>query len=45
MVSIKETLINMWYNYRQVENALQNLPDNIKMEVWTILPFLIKELS
>lgn len=45
MTSIKETLVNMWYNYKQVESALQNLPDDLEREVWVILPFLIKELS
>lgn len=43
--SIKETLVNMWYNGKTVENALLNLPSDIKKEVWEILPYIIKELS
>lgn len=43
--SIKETLVNMWYNNKTVENALLNLPSDIKKEVWEILPYIIKELS
>jgi Holliday junction resolvasome RuvABC DNA-binding subunit len=33
MTSIKETLVNMGYNYKQVENALQNLPSDLEREV------------
>lgn len=43
--SIKETLVNMWYNNKTVENALLNLPSDIKKEVWEILPYIIRELS
>jgi hypothetical protein len=38
-------LVNMGYNYKQVENALQNLPSDLEREVWVILPYLIRELS
>lgn len=44
-VSIKETLIWMWYNNKTVENALLNLPKDIEKDVWVILAYMIKELS
>ena len=42
--SIKSTLTNMWYNPKDVENILQNLPENLT-DVWEIIPYAIKHLS
>ncbi len=42
--SIKETLINMWYNPKNIDKILRELPkwmDN----AWEILQYTIKELS
>lgn len=42
--SIKETLINMWYNSKNIDRVLQELPDWIE-DAWEILQYVIKELS
>ena len=42
--SIKSTLTNMWYNPKDVENILQDLPENLT-DVWEIIPYAIKHLS
>ena len=42
--SIKSTLTNMWYNPKDVENILQNLPENLT-DGWEIIPYAIKHLS
>ncbi len=42
--SIKETLVNMWYNAKDVENILYSLPKDLN-EASEIIPYVIKELS
>ncbi|RKW22356.1 Holliday junction branch migration protein RuvA [Candidatus Gracilibacteria bacterium] len=42
--SIKSTLTNMGYNPKDVENILQNLPENLT-DVGEIIPYAIKHLS
>jgi len=42
--SIKSTLTNMWYNPRDIDNVLSNLPEDLK-ETKDIIPFVIKNLS
>ena len=42
--SIKETLVNMWYNPKNIEKILQNLPEDLN-EAWKIIPYVIRELS
>ena len=42
--SIKSTLTNMWYNQKDVENILRELPEDLT-DAGTILPYAIKHLS
>ncbi len=42
--SIKSTLTNMWYNPRDIDNLLLDLPEWIK-NVWEIIPYVIRKLS
>ncbi|MBF0913408.1 Holliday junction branch migration protein RuvA, partial [Candidatus Gracilibacteria bacterium] len=42
--SIKSTFTNMGYNPKDVENILQNLPENLT-DVGEIIPYAIKHLS
>ncbi len=42
--SIKYTLTNMWYNLKDVEKVLRELPENYS-DASSIIPFVIKELS
>ena len=42
--SIKETLVNMWYNTKNIEKILQNLPEDLK-DAWDIIPYVIRKLS
>lgn len=42
--SIKSTLTNMWYNPRDIDNILSELPDDLT-ETKDIIPFVIKNLS
>ena len=42
--SIKSTLTNMWYNPKDVENILRELPEDLT-DAGTILPYAIKHLS
>lgn len=42
--SIKSTLTNMWYNPRDIDRILSNLPEEMN-NAWNIIPFVIKELS
>lgn len=42
--SIKSTLTNMWYNQKDVENILRELPEDLT-DAGTILPYTIKHLS
>jgi len=42
--SIKDTLTNMWYIWKDIENILKNLPEWTD-EAWNIIPYIIKELS
>ncbi len=42
--SIKSTLTNMWYNLKEVEKLLNNLPEDYK-DASLIIPFIIGELS
>lgn len=42
--SIKSTLTNMWYNPRDIDRVLSELPEDMK-DAGTIIPFVIKELS
>lgn len=42
--SIKDTLVNMWYQSKYIEKALNSLPDGMK-NAEEIIPYLIKELS
>lgn len=42
--SIKETLVNMWYNPKNIEKILQNLPEDLN-DAWKIIPYVIRELS
>jgi Holliday junction DNA helicase RuvA len=43
-VSIKSTLTNMWYNSRDIDRVLLELPENMN-NAKDIIPFVIKELS
>ena len=43
-ISIKSTLTNMWYNPRDIDKILWELPENLK-DAWEIIPYIIKELS
>ena len=42
--SIKSTLTNMWYNPRDIDRILSELPDWIN-NAWEIIPYVIRELS
>jgi hypothetical protein len=42
--SIKSTLANMWYNPRDIDRILANLPEWIN-QANEIIPFVIKNLS
>lgn len=42
--SIKSTLTNMWYNPRDIDKELSNLPEWIE-NAWEIIPYIIKSLS
>jgi holliday junction DNA helicase RuvA len=42
--SIKFTLTNMWYNQRNIDQKLSNLPEEL-VEAGDIIPYIIKELS
>jgi len=42
--SIKDTLVNMWYVWKDIENILKHLPEWMD-EAWDIIPYIIKELS
>lgn len=41
---IKDTLVNMWYNPKDVEKVLSKLPEDME-DIWNILPYCIRELS
>ena len=41
---LKNTLTNMWYAPKDVEEVLKKVPENLS-EIWEILPFCIRELS
>ena len=41
---IKQTLVNMWYQARDIDKVLQNLPEEI-IETGEILQWVIRELS
>lgn len=41
---IKQTLTGMWYNSRDVEQTISNLPNSMK-DMRDIIPYIIKELS
>ncbi len=43
-VSIKSTLTNMWYNPRDIDRVIAELPED-KTDAWEIIPYVIKELS
>lgn len=43
-ISIKSTLTNMWYNPRDIDRILWELPDSM-INPWEIIPFVIKNLS
>ena len=42
--SIKETLVNMGYNPKNIEKVLLTLPEELN-DAWKIIPYMIKELS
>lgn len=42
--SIKNTLVNMWYNSKDIDKILSELPSWME-NAWDILPYVIKELS
>ncbi len=42
--SIKSTLVSMWYNFRDIEKILDNMPKDYTIAE-DIIPFVIKELS
>jgi len=42
--SIKSTLLNMWYNSKDIDKKLRELPKWLT-EAWEIIPYLIRELS
>lgn len=42
--SIKSTLTNMWYNPRDIDKVLSNLPDDMN-DAGEIIPYVIKSLS
>jgi len=42
--SIKDTLVNMGYNWKDIENLLNTLPEWIE-DAGDIIPYIIKELS
>lgn len=41
--SIKSTLTNMWYNPKDVENILQDLPAEMN-DIWTIISYVVKNI-
>jgi len=41
--SVKSSLVSMWYNIKQVENLLLNLPDDLK-EIEDIISYIIKKI-
>ena len=41
---LKNTLTNMWYAAKDVEEVLKKVPEDLS-EIWEILPFCIRELS
>lgn len=41
--SIKSTLTNMWYNPKDVENILQDLPVEMN-DIWTIISYVVKNI-
>ena len=41
--SIKSTLTNMWYNPKDVENILQDLPAEMN-DMWTIISYVVKNI-
>ena len=41
---IKNTLVNMWYHPSDVDVILSKLPEEMD-DIWTILPYCIRELS
>lgn len=41
---LKNTLTNMWYAAKDVEEVLKKVPEELS-EIWEILPFCIRELS
>lgn len=41
---IKNTLVNMWYNPKEVEKVLSKLPEDME-DIGSILPYCIRELS
>jgi Holliday junction DNA helicase RuvA subunit len=41
---IKNTLVNMWYQPSDVDMVLSRLPAEME-DIWTILPYCIRELS
>ena len=41
---IKNTLVNMGYNPKDVDNVLAKLPENME-DIGSILPYCIRELS
>jgi len=43
--SIKNTLTNMWYKPKDIDEVLLNLPKDLEQDIKTILPFVIKKLS
>ncbi len=42
--SIKSTLTNMWYNPRDIDRVISELPEDVN-DAWEIIPYVIKELS
>jgi Holliday junction DNA helicase RuvA len=42
--SIKDTLVNMWYTWKNIDIVLKNLPEWMK-EAGDIIPYIIKKLS
>jgi len=42
--SIKSTLTNMWYNPRDIDRVLWELPEGFD-NAWEIIPYVIRELS
>lgn len=42
--SIKSSLVNMWYNSKEIDKVLSIIPEEL-VETWEILQFAIKNLS